>query len=498
MARLTITILVCINVILLSGMIYLNFHSILEHRPALQYRLQPLRGISKPGRPSESKSYTQADFVPMSEEYSLARSTAWVPLSLSECTSGMPAHYALCVAQRLEQDVVYAEELLYSSFRIRQPYFASNAYKERWGNIAMGIKERGVLQTDGWLVYKGQSGQNFVSARISVHSGGYDRWSAESCMSDLVSSDSLKTFHPLELLGRSNPPTIYRNAMLATSPDSYSFQHYLDRITHIVAQGVHLIDGSDLPYVITGRQGDQFVQQLWERLGFDDKHVLHSIDADIYAENMIFSCRAVLVHSFLSLRTLEAFGIDSMKESSTRDKIMYMTRSNDRAKNGGRRVLNETALLDAIRVLFRERGKGEEIVIFDETQYSSASELFDYFNKNVMAVVGPHASSPLGSSGYACHRDDAYDVHVRGDIRRSSGAFSDLCGVGPSSPGGRDIIIDPEDVTKLLREHLGVPMRKPRHMGFLAVEETDQQNGDHLAEDPLRASYQWGGKELGF
>ncbi len=60
------------------------------------------------------------------------------------------------------------------------------------------------------------------------------------------------------------------------------------------------------------------------------------------------------------------------------------------------------------------------------------------------------------------------------------------------------MIVDPEDVTKLLREHLGVPMRKLRHLGYLAAEETDQSNDDHLAEDPLRVSYQWGGKELGF
>ncbi|PBK93377.1 hypothetical protein ARMGADRAFT_928829 [Armillaria gallica] len=486
-------------------MIYLNFYNILEHHPAPLYRLQPLRGISKPGRPSEFKSYTHADFLPQSEEISLARSTAWVPLSLSECTSGMPAHYAPCVAQGLDQNVFYTEELLYPSFEIRQPHFASNAYKERWADIATGIKERGVLQNDGWLVYKGQSGQNFVFENISYrHSGGYDRWSADSCMSDLISSDGLETFDPLELLGRSNPPTIYRNAMLATSPDSYSFQHYLDRITHIVAQGAHLIDASDLPYAITGRQGNQFVQQLWERLGFDDKRVLYSINTDIYAENMIFSCRAVLVHPFLSLRTLEVFGIDSMKESSTRNKIMYMTRSNGRAKNGGRRVLNETALLDAIRALLRERGKGEEIIIFDETQYSSASELFDYFNKNDMAIVGPHGGAmhhhrwaARGTLVIEMMPTTFTSVAIYEEASVLSQTYAALI-VKPSSPGGRGMIIDPEDVTKLLREHLGVPMRKPHHLGYLAVEETDQPGDEHLAEDPLRASYQWGGKELGF
>ncbi|KAK0479540.1 hypothetical protein IW261DRAFT_1336675 [Armillaria novae-zelandiae] len=435
----------------------------------------------------------------MGEDYTLARSTAWVPLRLSECTSGMPGHYAPCIAQRLGQNVVHAEELLYPSFQIRQPYFASNAHKDRWRDIAMGIKERGVLQNDGWLVYKGQSGQNFVFENVSYrHSGGYDNWSADSCMSDLVSSDGLKTFEPIELLGRSSPPTIYRNAMLATSPDSYSFQHYLDRITHIITQGAHLIDVSDLPYVITGRRGNQFVQQLWEKLGFDDKHVLHSISTDVYAENMIFSCRAVLVHPFLSLRTLEAFGIDSMKESSTRNKIMYMSRSNNRAKNGGRRVLNESELLDAIRVLLRERGKGEEVIVFDETQYNSASELFDYFNKNVMAVVGPHGGAmhhhrwaARGTLVIEMMPTTFTSMAIYEEVSVLSQTYAALV-VEPSSPGGWDMIVDPEDVTKLLREHLGVPMRKPRQM------EAEETGDEHLAEDPLRASYQWGGKELGF
>ncbi len=183
---------------------------------------------------------------------------------------------------------------------------------------------------------------------------------------------------------------------------------------------------------------------------------------------------------------------------------MYMTRSNGRAKNGGRRVLNETALLDAIRVLLRERGKGEEIIIFDETQYSSASELFDYFNKNVMAVVGPHGGAmhhhrwaARGTLVIEMMPTTFTSVAIYEEASVLSQTYAVLV-VEPSSPGGRDMIIDPKDVTKLLREHLGVPMRKPRHMGYLAVEDTDQPNDDHLAEDPLRASYQWGGKELGF
>ncbi|KAK0469350.1 uncharacterized protein EV420DRAFT_25662 [Desarmillaria tabescens] len=501
---------VSINVILLSGTIYLNFHNIIGRYLAPQYQVQPLRAISQSARLSEVKPYTYADFLPLStsEDHSLVRSTAWVPLSLSECTFGMPGHYAPCVAQRLEQKVLYAEELLYPSFEIRQPYFASEAHKERWKGAAMRIIERGVLQNDGWLVYKGQSGHNFVFENVSYrHSDVYDRWSADSCMSSLVSSDGLKIFDPLELLGRSKPPTIYRNAMIASSPNLSSFQHHLDRITHIVTQGAHLTLGSDLPYVITGRQGNQFVQQLWERLGFDDEHVLHSVNTDVYAENMIFSCRAVSVHPFLSLRTLEAFAIDSMKESSTRNKIMYIIRFNIHAKNGGRRVLNEYALLDAIHALLAERGKGEELIVFDETQYGSLSEIFDYFNENVMAVVGPHGGAMYhhrwaarGTLVIEMMPTTFTSMEIYEEAPVLSQTYAALV-VEPSSPGGRDMIINPEDVTKLLREHLGIPMKRPRHakhMGYLVVEETDQPDDDHLAEDPLRASYQWREKELGF
>ncbi len=180
---------------------------------------------------------------------------------------------------------------------------------------------------------------------------------------------------------------------------------------------------------------------------------------------------------------------------------MYMKRCNDRSY---RRVLNEPALLSAIRALLEERGKGEELVVFVETRYDSAFGIFDYFNENVITVVGPHGGAmhhhrwaARGTLVIEMMPTTFTSVAIYEEASVLSQTYAVLV-VEPSSPGGRDMIIDPEDVTKLLREHLGVPMRKPRHMGYLAVEDTDQPNDDHLAEDPLRASYQWGGKELGF
>lgn len=56
------------------------------------------------------------------------------------------------------------------------------------------------------------------------------------------------------------------------------------------------------------------------------------------------------------------------------------------------RIINESALLDAIRELREERGRGEELVMFDEKQYASASELFTDFNE-IMAIIGPHGGA---------------------------------------------------------------------------------------------------------
>ncbi|KAK0466925.1 uncharacterized protein EV420DRAFT_1260273 [Desarmillaria tabescens] len=466
----------------------------------------------------KQRSYGISDYLRLSttsSDTSTLPSAAWTPLSLSTCTFGMPAHYAPCVMKRLPKDVVYAEELLYPAFEIRQPYFATEEHEERWKYMVVGIKERAVLQDNGWVVYKGQSGQNFVFNSVSFkHSvDGYDRWTADACMGGLVSSERLQPFNAAEVIWKNNATTIYRNAMVALSPDSYSFQHHLDRITHIVTQGAHLTLRSEVPFVITGRRGSDFVQQLWERLGFDEEHVLHSVTDDIYAERMIFSCRAILVHPWLSLKTLETFGINVLRVSSTRNKvclIMYMSRSNSRAQNGGRKVINESALLDAIRELLEERGKGEELVVFDETRYGSASELFTYFNENVMAIIGPHGGAmhhhrwaARGTLVVEMMPTTFTSMAIYEEASVLSQTYAVLV-VEPSELKGTDMVIDPGHVLRILREHLGVRMHKPHHaehMGFLALrnggKRTDRVEYESLAEDPLRISYQWGRQELG-
>jgi hypothetical protein len=262
-----------------------------------------------------------------------AASTPWTPLSLSRCEFGMPSYYAPCIAQTLP-NVAYAEELLYPDFEIREPYFAKEQHRQRWRRASIDIKDRAVLDDSGWMAYKGQSGQNFVrsfpvgpvrspnniqvfnNVKYTWSSSNFDTWSPESCMSKLVSTSPIKP-----ITDNSEPSSRFPLVTIALSPDSHSFQHHLDRVTHIIAQGSHLLHGmaSD-PYVVTGRRGSKTVRRLWELLGYDRDHVLNKQEG-VEADTLVFSCRAVLIHPWLSLKSLESFGIKHDRVSTTRKKV---------------------------------------------------------------------------------------------------------------------------------------------------------------------------------
>lgn len=117
-------------------------------------RISSLRGISPTQLLSSAPpltSYANAlERATLSSNLSYA--APWAPFPLSRCEFGTPQHFAPCVAERLE-GVVYAEELLYPDFQIRQasqssrsslhadlqvesrqPHFARDEHRERWGD----------------------------------------------------------------------------------------------------------------------------------------------------------------------------------------------------------------------------------------------------------------------------------------------------------------------------------------------------------------------------
>ncbi|KAJ7189111.1 hypothetical protein C8R46DRAFT_1244637 [Mycena filopes] len=403
----------------------------------------------------------------------------WTPLPLSTCVFGMPAHYAPCVAQTLP-NIVHAEELIYPDFELREPHFPEEEHRQRWRKYAQSDPEfldRAAPNAAGWVSYKGQSGQNFVFQHVKYKTGsfGTDTWAPHACMAKLVSTS------PVQPLTRADADmTVLPTVLVALSPDAFSFQHYLDRVTHIIAQGLHLAGEDASPYALTGREGQKAVKELWTQMGFPEDHVLHG--EPVAVERLVFSCRAVLVHPWLSLRALDILGVErTSPPTHIRNKVVYMSRSDGRPANGGRRVMNEAAVLRGITDLLIERNRDEELVVFNPDQFANVTELFAWFAVNAIAVVGPHGGAMFN------HRWANRDIFVLEFMPTTRPAMmiweeASLLSqtyaaiiVEPTEPDGSDMEVDVEEVVSLLRQHLG------------AVR----------VEEPIRRSYSWKAKELG-
>ncbi|KAJ7477971.1 hypothetical protein B0H11DRAFT_2028904 [Mycena galericulata] len=423
--------------------------------------------------------FIAADPLPHLSEY-LHISTAaggpsapWAPMSLARCEFGMPGHYAPCVAEHLS-NVAYAEELLYPDFQIREPYFVKEEHRNKWRQATLEITDRAVFDS-GWMVYKGQTGQNFVfnDVQYTWSSSHFDTWSPEACMSSLVSTSYIQP-----IVNKSEATPILPIVTVAVSPDSYSFQHHLDRVTHIIGQGAHLLYGSNsTSFVVTGRQGSRTVQRLWELLGYDKDHVLYK-EEEVKAETMLFSCRAVLIHPWLSLKVLEMFGIEHNDDvdPGTRKQVIYMSRSDGRTNNPGRRVLNEADVLAGIRELLSQRNRSEELVVFNPDEYETPDQLFSWFSKNVAAVIGPHGGAMMNHRWAARGTlvvEMMPSTNVPMMIFEEASVLSQKYAAIVAEPVGADMVVDVEDILSLLRAYLGV-----------------------VEEDPLRKSYHWRAKEL--
>jgi hypothetical protein len=330
-------------------------------------------------------------------------SAAWAPLVLSECMKGMPRHYAPC---RPKRGVQYAEELLYPDFAIATPTFPRREDQDRWeSTVGLTIKDR-AQQLGDWMVYRGQTGQSFVLAnRTFSGQPRADSWSADACMGSLVSDSGLlymealnETTYETEFLGKLRLMNVTKahvradTVIIVTGPDSWSYQHFLDRSTHTMIQALRL----DLPpledtFVLTGREEQTVVTEMWQMLGFSPNQHIHS-PASLSAKNWIFSCRTPLIHPYPSLRLAELFHVNRDVPLEDRKVVLYNSRSDGAGFIGGREILNEAALLQQLRALLEQRGLGEELVVLTPDRFKTAAEAMQWTAQNVRAMIGPHGA----------------------------------------------------------------------------------------------------------
>ncbi|VDC04716.1 unnamed protein product [Peniophora sp. CBMAI 1063] len=359
---------------------------------------------------------------------------------------------------------MYGEELVYPDFRLRTPIFAPSRQRDdeqAWNALLNDIRERASrCAEDGWVCYRGQHGQNIIIAN-ATYTGDppADIWSDRACMSDGVSAQGIHVQEPGTILTDEEYEAKYPvdNLLIATSPDSWSFQHFLDRVVHIIAQGTHLTRTAPV-HVVTGRASGKAVSERWDMLGIPANSVHHR--GSVGAKAMVFSCRAPLIHPWLSYRALEKFGLNSTNVPlEKRKKVVYMSRSRGHTSNGGRRVLNEDDLLSQIRDLLSSRGQNEELVLFNQDSFRSQSELMRWFHDNARAIIGPHGGALFN------HRWAGIDTLV---LEMMPTTFTSLMFWEEASilgqvyvnmilepVGGNDMNADIPAVLEILRGHLG-------------------------------------------
>lgn len=89
--------------------------------------------------------------------------------------------------------------------------------------------------------------------------------------------------------------------ILATSPDSYSFQHFLDRVTIIWSQAI-LMTGNEPATILTGRpDSNPIVHSIYSKMV---KHHVHYNKARVSAKKLANACRAPLIHPYTMTRFL--------------------------------------------------------------------------------------------------------------------------------------------------------------------------------------------------
>lgn len=253
-------------------------------------------------------------------------SSFFAPLVVRDCTHLTPAWFAPCVAMRTPlADRTYAEELIYPDFGLPLPVFAKPDHETRWKANLGAIDDRGVYK-EGYVLYKSQHGQNFVGRGrvgsadaqvvndVEYHPEGLlDEWKANACMGAGSRLGDLKLDRPVRPENYTRPAS-ETTAILINSPDSWSFQHWLDRVAHVLAQSAHLTkDRSRV--VLTGRLGSGFVEQMWNRIGFARDQILHRPASKLSYDHFVFSCKTVLIHPFLSWRALELMGLPFAKDN---------------------------------------------------------------------------------------------------------------------------------------------------------------------------------------
>lgn len=325
---------------------------------------------------------------PFKRSYKLGgRSDKWLPIIVQDC-DGLDPRSAPCLKDKIKgsNNMVSAHELVYRPFKLAIPGFINETQKDRWVNAVRSdasLQNRMVLKVNqGKAVYPAQFGQNLVFENAQ-YTGipPPDSWREDACLGGGAAAHT----QFLNAVNMSEFDHVYETLVIATVPDSWSWQHFLDRVTVIFSQAVLDKGDSFMAHNITfvaGRQPQHRVNELYEIMGVQHVHrVSHAV-----AKRVVFSCRAPLIHPFTSQRFNDLIGWEPAPLGN-RNVVLMMPRL------FGRRIINQDELNSRVQDLLRIRERNEVFQVFDQEQFADMVDIITFMRDRVKMVIGPHGGA---------------------------------------------------------------------------------------------------------
>ncbi len=306
----------------------------------------------------------------------------WLPLVVSSC-EGLDKRSAPCLQKyNNRSNIIKAQEIIYMPFTMKFPNFIDGAHRSTWVSIADADKELNMRMTldesNNLAMYSTQYGQNLVFKDTGYFGSPADSWSYSSCMGKEVSHS--------QFLNEVSTPDAHEAILIATTPDSWSWQHFLDRVTTLWAQALLVMDTSIISEVevVSGRQPQKIVGQLYDILGM--KH-LHGVK-EIKARQLFFPCRTPLIHPYSIRQINKLLGVKSYPLEQ-RNVVLVMAREGNMA----RKIVNQDDFNSKVVALLDSRNKGETLVSFKINAFEKIEDIIKYISENVRMIIAPHGGA---------------------------------------------------------------------------------------------------------
>ncbi|KAE8881005.1 hypothetical protein PF005_g14611 [Phytophthora fragariae] len=319
----------------------------------------------------------------------------WAPVIVSECVHGMDGRAAPCIKEADKTNLVEAQELMYPAFRLKLPTFTDATMQSKWLSGGLHVDRMRISEDLQWAKYPTFQGQNMVFANAMYRGDPPpDIWSDKGCMGHDVSHASfMQAPNSSELENATTVDTL----VVATSPDSWSFQHFIDRVAVVWSQAqlvLPQIEKNDT-IIVTGKTPrDAIVNEVYQVMVGQHLHEPKLVAA----KRLVFSCRAPLIHPFTTQRIteniLQELPPPQNVAEADRNIILFLSRSRGgEAANGGRKILNEQQLFDAISAQLNASGRPEQLVYFKHDEFNGLENVATFMRDRVKIMIGPHGAA---------------------------------------------------------------------------------------------------------